>query len=153
MKVDSRTSGTGTTIAYDSKYKVLARKKAPTTDMSVAVIQDSLNAGKVATILFKVDSSNPGCTLKGVGADAPAINGDIDVTVQATGYMDAAGNHDQAPNHEITYFYTGDRGTGAGCAYHRKIAGFLCLLPFYPDAMVDVTWNAATGAVTNCTVK
>lgn len=153
MTVDSRTSTIGTTIAYDSKYKELARKKAPTTDMSVGVTQNSVGAGKYAQILFSVDSANPLCKIKIIGAGAPAINGKITVTVHATGQMNASGNHDQAPNHEITYFYSGDRGTGTGCAYRRKIASFNHLLPPYPDAVVDVTWNAATGAVTNCTVR
>ncbi|MGO1971809.1 MAG: hypothetical protein ACTH2Q_02515 [Propionibacteriaceae bacterium] len=112
----------------------LARTTADASGAQAAVIDNPLNG--TARMAFLVDTSNPLCFIAGV--PAPAINGDIDVTVDATGYM----------NHR----YDGDGRSGHGCAYRRQVNSCKHLFPTFPNAVVDVTWNAATGAHPDCPI-
>ena len=89
------------------------------------------------------NGGNPLCT------GAPAINGVLRYTLRSNGSMRLFGNHDQAPNHEVLYYWFSGR-TKTGCAYRRNLKTFYYLLSARPDAYYDVSFNPAKKAYPKC---
>jgi hypothetical protein len=109
---------TGDTHTYDKHHKLLRTKNAgPTSVEKLIPNRDDYHhiEGEL-----EISGANPLCS------HAPKINGRVFYNINRTGRIHLSGDHDQAPNHEIVYFF--DQGyPNSWHAYRRSVKSFNCL--------------------------
>lgn len=130
---------TGDTKAYDANHKLLATKNAGPSATDIIDVNGQTSTRLTGTLTIK--GANPLCT------GTPSIDGKVHYDLRKTGALNFSGVHDQAPNHEVIYYY-GDWVNGiakTGRAYGRALNSFNCLAgpPVCADATFNVTVQAA----------